>query len=102
MNLLDRVKELITLRGMTIAELERKANLSNGSIRRWENSFPSADKLQKVAKILGTSMDYLLLGKSAEDNETVLLARGMSTLTPEQLETVKFIIEQFNKTNGIK
>lgn len=100
--MLERIKELVASQGITIAELERRAGVSNATIARWGKAVPTADKLQKVAQLLGTTMDYLINGTNESEASSIVLARGMSTLTPEQLETVKSIIEQFNKTNEIK
>lgn len=103
MDILERVKELCYRQGLTVAELERKADLGNGSVRRWNTSIPAADKLQRAAIILGTSMDYLLTGKEPEeDSETLLLARDANSLTKEQLEVVKNVIDEFKKTNNIR
>ena len=102
MDILERVKDLCYRQGLTVAELERKADLGNGSVRRWNTSIPAADKLQRAAIILGTSMDYLLTGKEpSEDSETLLLARDANSLTKEQLQVVKNVIDEFKKTNNI-
>lgn len=58
--LLDRVDGLINEHSMTRAELERKTGLSAGSIRNWNKSIPSVDKLNKVADFFGVSVDYLI------------------------------------------
>ncbi|WP_314692116.1 helix-turn-helix transcriptional regulator [uncultured Abiotrophia sp.] len=58
--LLYRVRELITRKHMTIAQLERILDFSGGSIARWDKSRPSVDKLQKVADYFEVSTDYLL------------------------------------------
>ncbi|MCJ0602231.1 helix-turn-helix domain-containing protein [Enterococcus cecorum] len=58
--LLDRVDGLINEHSMTRAELERKTGLSAGSIRNWNKSIPSVDKLKKVADYFDVSVDYLL------------------------------------------
>ncbi len=101
-NILTRIKDLCGLHGMPISELERKAQIANGVIRRWDTSIPAADKLQRVSRILGTSMDYLLTGKEpSEDSETLLLARDANNLTKEQLQVVKNVIDEFKKTNNI-
>lgn len=44
--------------------LEEIAGFGNGTIRRWDNSPPSADKLLKIANLLNTSCEYLLTGKN--------------------------------------
>ena len=81
--ILDRVKLLAAQQGMTVAEVERKADIGNGVAARWNKSTPTADKLQKVAKVLGTSMEYLLLGEQEEDNnpKTKILAREANDLS---------------------
>lgn len=100
MSILNRVKDLCESQDLTIAELERQANLGNGSVRRWDNSIPSADKLQRAAKVLGTTIDYLLTGKEPSDSsQTLLLAREAQSLTEEQLTAVKKIIFEFKKNN---
>ena len=52
MTLLDRIKHLAQQNGTNIKGLESAANLGNGTIRRWNNSPPSADKLLKIANLL--------------------------------------------------
>ena len=103
MDILERVKDLCYKQGMTVAELERKADLGNGSVRRWCTSIPAADKLQRAAITLGTTMDYLLTGNEPKENsETLLLAREANSLTKEQLNAVKSIIEEFKRNNNIR
>lgn len=58
--LLDRVDNLIKEKKMTRAELERKLDFSAGSLRNWNRSMPSGDKIQKVADFFDVSTDYLL------------------------------------------
>lgn len=58
--LLEKVKELSKEKGITIAELERKLNFSQGSISRWIKQSPSSERLQKVADYFDVSTDYLL------------------------------------------
>lgn len=62
--LVKKIKELITEKGTTLAQLERILNFSNGSIARWNKSSPSIDKVDKVAKYFDVSLDYLL-GKTS-------------------------------------
>lgn len=96
MNLFERVQQLASIRGMSIAELERKSNLGNGTIRRWSDSIPSADKLYKVSKILGVSIDYLISGEEPVENEkSKMIARKASNLTNEQLDAIINMIEIF-------
>ncbi|WYJ90206.1 hypothetical protein A5888_001934 [Enterococcus sp. 9E7_DIV0242] len=59
MTVLQRIKELAFEKGISLAEIERSAGLSSGSITKWDKSSPSTDKLLKVATYLHVSMDYL-------------------------------------------
>lgn len=56
----DIIKSLAKNKRVSIAEIERKLNLSNGSISKWNASFPNSEPLQKVASYFGVSTDYLL------------------------------------------
>lgn len=60
MNIVERIKKLCSNQKITIAELERRIQLSNGQIRKWSNQTPGIDKVQKVANYFGVSIDYLI------------------------------------------
>ena len=48
-------------------------------------------------------MDYLLTGKEPrEDSETLLLAREANSLTKEQLNAVKSVIDEFKRNNNLR
>lgn len=94
-NIYTRIKEISDIKQMPISELERKADIGSGTIRRWNESMPTADKLQRVAKVLRVDMEYLLTGDTSE-NEITVLAREIGQLTDKQKEAILSIIEQFN------
>ena len=56
MNTYEIIKTLANDRKMTVAELERKLDLSNGSVSKWAKSTPNSKYLEKVA-------DYFLVKK---------------------------------------
>ncbi|GAX06988.1 transcriptional regulator [Secundilactobacillus pentosiphilus] len=60
MNIYYRIKELADTRNVSIAEVERKLDFSNGSLYKWTKTSPSIDKVKKVADYFGVSTDYLL------------------------------------------
>lgn len=60
MNLLMRIMELCERDDIKIAQLERKLDFGNGTIRKWDKTIPSGDKLAKVADNFNVSIDYLL------------------------------------------
>ena len=67
MTLTERIKILAKPFGLTFASIEREVGLGQGTIRKWDNNYPSGDKLLKVANLLQTSVDYLLTGKTATE-----------------------------------
>lgn len=75
MNIVERIKKLCSNQKITIAELERRIQLSNGQIRKWSNQTPGIDKVQKVANYFGVSIDYLIghtnqvMTENAKDTE---------------------------------
>lgn len=60
MDIKGRVSELAAAQGLTIAELERRVGIANGTIGKWVRQKPSIDTLQKVADFFDVSTDYLL------------------------------------------
>lgn len=60
MNSKERVRELAQNRHMTIAEVERKIGISNGTIGKWDKQSPSQKTASKVANYFNVSVDYIL------------------------------------------
>ncbi len=67
MTLFERVKETAKSRGYSLAELSRKADIGEKTIYTWKPSktypngvTPSHEVLEKVAKVLNVTVDYLL------------------------------------------
>ena len=60
MSMVERIRDLAEEKGTTLAGLERTLKLSQGSLRRWDTSSPSIDKVDRVAKHFNVSIDYLL------------------------------------------
>ena len=56
----DKIKELCKARGISVAQVERDAGLSNGAISKWNDASPTVANLQAVAKVLNCSVDDLL------------------------------------------
>lgn len=69
MNLKDIVVRIAMERGIySVAALERKAGLGNGTIKKWNESMPSIDKLIAVANALGVSVGFILGENSQIEN----------------------------------
>lgn len=60
MTIYDKVKELATKKELSIAAVESKAEVANGTISGWRSGRPYADTLQKVAKVLEVPIEKLL------------------------------------------
>ncbi|MDR7812038.1 MULTISPECIES: helix-turn-helix domain-containing protein [Lacrimispora] len=56
----DKIRALAEEKGISIYKLEKDAELSKGSICKWNENIPSVDKIQRVAKLLGVTVDSLL------------------------------------------
>lgn len=56
----ERIKKLAKERGYSLTKLNDTAGLGTNSIYHWRTKTPSTASLQKVADVLGVSVDYLL------------------------------------------
>lgn len=65
MSVYTAVKNIARQKETSIYRIEHDLEFSNGSIRRWNHSMPSADRLQAVADYLGVTSTYIL-NKSRE------------------------------------
>ena len=59
----DTIKALCKKRGLSVTSVEKEAGLSNGAISKWNDSSPTVDKLNAVAKVLNVKVDCLLRQK---------------------------------------
>lgn len=57
---LGRIKEIAKNKGLSLQKLAEQAGIGVNSIYRWSTKTPSTASLQKVANVLGVSVDYLL------------------------------------------
>lgn len=94
MTLLGRIKELCKENNTTLATLEKVLSFGNGTLSRWDNSSPSADKLSKVADHFGVSTDYLL-GRT--ENRT-----GTSTIAAHKNNGEEWTMEELKKIEDYK
>lgn len=65
MELVERIKQVCKEKCTTMAALEKELGFGNGTIRRWNDKIPSADKLLLIANRLNKSVDWLLTGKES-------------------------------------
>lgn len=62
----ENIVSLCKAKNISIAKLERETGLGNATIRTWETSSPSVDRLKKVADYLGVTIDSMLSEVSTE------------------------------------
>lgn len=58
--MLEKVKKIAKEKGLSIAALENKAEIGNGTISRWDKSKPNLKTLEKIAAVLDVSVTDLL------------------------------------------
>jgi transcriptional regulator with XRE-family HTH domain len=65
----SRIKALRAKANMTQAELAEKLNLTDKAVSKWESGegAPNIEALADLASLLGTTTDYLLTGKNANE-----------------------------------
>lgn len=64
-----KIKTLAKKQGITIEALEDQCGLGRNTMNRWTETMPSADKLARVAKALGTTVEALLEEDNGEQEE---------------------------------
>ena len=65
MNTIDRILELVEQRGLSQKQFAQQLNIRPQAITEWKKGTTSSylQRIQQIAEILGTSVDYLLLDK---------------------------------------
>lgn len=58
--MVEIIRTLVAQNGITLKSLEKEIGIGNGTIRKWNQSHPRIDTLQKVADYFGVSIDYLV------------------------------------------
>lgn len=59
-NVLKNIKRICKEQRITLASLERRANIGNGTIAKWENQSPLVESLMKVSKALNCTITELV------------------------------------------
>lgn len=64
----ERLKNLMKLRGYSNVQLTKTIGASKNAVGNYQNNqVPNATILYKLSQTLGTTMEYLLTGKEAEE-----------------------------------
>ena len=70
MEITKKIRDRAAEAGKTIEEIEKAANLSPRTIRRWDEHLPSIDKVYRVANVLGCTVDDLISGNARTAEES--------------------------------
>lgn len=62
--ILKNIRALCIERGISICCLEKQLGFGNATIRGWDKSSPSVEKLKRVADFFGVSMESLISSDS--------------------------------------
>ncbi len=84
MTLLEKVQYLCEQKSITVYRLEQETNLTKGSIRKWNESLPSSDKLYKVSQYFGVTMESLLEDKENIDFKQIKFLDKLITATNDK------------------
>lgn len=60
MTIREKVKNLCDERGISIYKLEKDLGISNGSVKHWDTSMPSGDKILALSRYFGVPQTYFL------------------------------------------
>lgn len=63
------ISRLAAKRNLTMADVERKAGLSQGIINKWKTCSPSVDKLIKVADALNITVNRIIKEADLQDDK---------------------------------
>lgn len=88
--IIEKIRALCNAMGITIAELERSLNISNGAISKWDKSKPSAENILKISEYFGLSMEYFLRNEITPlASESLEFAKEYDKLSEKQKKLVK-------------
>lgn len=97
----ERIKQLCDIKGISVSELERRIEVSRGSICKIDKHTPNYKTIDKIALELNTDAGYLLNGEQnalTDDmvSEYIDLISKWIRLSPEKQKAVMDIIDALN------
>jgi len=91
----DTVHELLTIKGITVAQMERDLGMARHHAKKWKQSLPSYKSLIMLADYFGVSIDYLLGRDQSMTPDEIQLLSEYSKLADEQKNAVHALILGF-------
>lgn len=117
--MVERIKQLCGLKGISIAQLERDLDFANGSIAK-TNANTAVERIQAIANYFNVSMEYIYSGEQSStgvegyylDKETAATAQELyenkdlrmlfdaaRDARPEDLKMAASMLKRFKETN---
>lgn len=62
MSIVERIKETISQKGLSMRELEKELGFGRAAIYKWDKNSPSVDKIVAVSNFLHVSLSWLITG----------------------------------------
>lgn len=102
----ERIMKLIEHNKLNVAETERRANLSQGQIRRYNKITPRIDNLFKIATYFNVSLDYLVGLSDIKHQNTLspelsLLLNLAQELDPKDLALVFNLMMRLHQNSDV-
>ncbi|MGB4985002.1 MAG: helix-turn-helix transcriptional regulator [Erysipelotrichaceae bacterium] len=91
----EKVMYLMEEQGLTQKELSKRANVTESAISYYLSGdrTPRSDVLVRIAKALGTSIDFLLGSEENISNDLQYLQRNLRKLDPEKLKKAEDVLK---------
>ncbi len=103
MSFAENLKEMLEIKDIEIKELANATGISKNTIDNYlsgQKSIPNAENAVKIAKFLGTTVEYLVTGLLQENLSHQQISRTIKNLyrlKKTDLEAVNVIIESLAK-----
>lgn len=73
----DNLINLLEEKNISLAELARQTNVPKSNLSSWlKGRSPNLDQLDKVARFLGTTIDFLAFGRRPKEQAPTLMYRA--------------------------
>lgn len=107
----ENLKELLEYHDMTMKELAYRAGISHRSIENYLNSresIPPADYACKIAKVLNTTVEYLITGRDTNyekpkfSKEILSIINSYEHLTDNDQKLIENLVSSLSQKNTIR
>lgn len=104
MNVGQKLRFLREENNMTLEEVSKKLGIAKQTLYKYETGIITNIpllKIEELAQIYNVTPSYITGWEDSPelDDDIVVLARGAKTLTKEQKQLIRNMIDEFNKNN---